>query len=235
MTEKYPVTFELVGLENRSNRQFVIRLKVNGLTSHFRLQEEYYSRYEQKLPVNDPQRLIPDTETIIAKMIEDMKQNPGTQILSNQGIVITGGVVSMSNEQNITTGSGSFINTGSMHVVGSTLNLGEISGNVANKISQLPEVSGTEQPNLKALLTQLQQVIEADVDLSIEDKADLLEQVESLVKAEQAEQPAKKEGLIRKANKIFEATLKGLPATAQIVEACSKLLPMILKALGFST
>ena len=77
MTEKYPVTFELVGLENRGNRQFVIRLKVNGLTSHFRLQEEYYSRYEQKLPVNDPQRLIPDTETIIAKMIEDMKQNPG--------------------------------------------------------------------------------------------------------------------------------------------------------------
>jgi len=33
--------------------------------------------------------------------------------------------------------------------------------------------------------------------------------------------------------KMFDATLKSLPDTAKIAEACSKLLPLILKALGF--
>jgi hypothetical protein len=32
---------------------------------------------------------------------------------------------------------------------------------------------------------------------------------------------------------MFNATLQSLPDTAKIVEACSKLLPMVLKALGF--
>ena len=82
------------------------------------------------------------------------------------------------------------------------------------------------------LLTQLQQVIENDSALSEPDKADLLEQVQALAEAKQTEEPAKKEGLIRKAKKMFDATLSSLPQTASIVEACSKLLPMILKGLG---
>jgi uncharacterized protein YjbI with pentapeptide repeats len=108
MTQKYSVTLEMVGLENRGNRQFIIRLKVYGQASYSQLREDYYSQYEQSLPVTDPQKLIPDVEDIaakseakVAKIIEDMKQNPGTQIVTNQGIVITGGVVSMSGEQNV--------------------------------------------------------------------------------------------------------------------------------------
>ncbi|MEW6499120.1 MAG: low-complexity protein, partial [Cyanobacteriota bacterium] len=83
-------------------------------------------------------------------------------------------------------------------------------------------------------LTQLQQAIENDTNLPDTDKADLLEQVQALAEAQQAKEPTKKEGLIRKANKIFDATLKSLPNTAAIVESCSKLLPMILKVLGIS-
>ena len=55
-----------------------------------------------------------------------------------------------------------------------------------------------------------------------------------MVEAKQTEEPAKKEGLARKAKKMFEATLKSLPDTAKIVESCSKLLPLILKALGLA-
>ncbi|NJP11197.1 MAG: hypothetical protein HC866_18400 [Leptolyngbyaceae cyanobacterium RU_5_1] len=104
---------------------------------------------------------------------------------------------------------------------------------MTSAIRHLPDEPESEQPSLKQLLTQLQQVIESDADLSDADKADLLEQVQGLATAQQTEEPAQKEGLVRKAKKMFEATLKGLPDTAKIVEACSKLLPMILKTLGF--
>jgi hypothetical protein len=118
------------------------------------------------------------------------------------------------------------------NVTGSTINLGTISGNVTNAINQLPETSDSDQPNLKQLLTQLKEAIEADPDLPDADKADLLEQVQNLAEAKQTEEPAQKEGLARRAKKMFEATLKSLPDTAKIVEASSKLLPLILKALG---
>jgi hypothetical protein len=113
------------------------------------------------------------------------------------------------------------------------VNLGTISGNVTNAINQLPEDPESDQPNLKELLTQLQQAIQTDADLSDPDKLDLLEQVQALAEVKQTEEPAKREGLARKAIKMFDATLKSLPDTAKIAEACSKLLPLILKALGF--
>jgi SPFH domain / Band 7 family len=117
---------------------------------------------------------------------------------------------------------------------GQALNLGEmdISGQVVNAINQLPPDPPSDQPGIKDLLIQLQKAIEEEAGLSTEDKADLLEQVKALAEAKQTPEPEKREGLIRKSRKMFEATLKGLPDTAKIVEACSKLLPLILKALG---
>jgi len=117
---------------------------------------------------------------------------------------------------------------------GQALNLGEmdISGQVINAINQLPPDPPSDQPGIKELLIQLQTAIEEETELSTEDKADLLEQVKALAEAKQALEPEKREGLIRKARKMFEVTLKSLPDTAKIVEACSKLLPLILKVLG---
>ena len=114
------------------------------------------------------------------------------------------------------------------------VNLGTISGNVTNAINQLSDSSEPNQPSLKTLLAQLQQVIETDSDLPDPDKADLLEQVQSLAEAKQIEEPVKREGIARKAMKMFDATLKSLPDTARIVDACSKILPLIFKALGFA-
>jgi uncharacterized protein YjbI with pentapeptide repeats len=129
-------------------------------------------------------------------------------------------------------GSVGAVGGGNVSVDG-VMNLGTISGQVTNAINQLPEESGSpEQPSFKELLTQLQQAIEADESLAATDKADLLEQVQALAEAKQTEEPAKKEGLVRKAGKMFTATLKGLPDTAKIVEACGKLLPLISQALG---
>ncbi|NJO50386.1 MAG: hypothetical protein HC840_14185 [Leptolyngbyaceae cyanobacterium RM2_2_4] len=56
--------------------------------------------------------------------------------------------------------------------------------------------------------------------------------MQNLAVAQQTEETAQKQGLVRRAKKMFEATLKSLPETAQIVESCSTLLPMILRILG---
>ncbi|MBD2612939.1 pentapeptide repeat-containing protein [Nostoc punctiforme FACHB-252] len=102
LTEDYPVKFELVGLEKRGDEQFVIRLKVFGQTSHFQLQHEYYTRYEQTLPLYDPKKLISNTDAVVEEIIKTVKENPGTRIenLHNQGIVVTGGSVNMTAKEN---------------------------------------------------------------------------------------------------------------------------------------
>ena len=116
------------------------------------------------------------------------------------------------------------------------LNLGEmdISGTVTNAINQLPdEPSVPTERNLKQLLTQLQQAIQDSSDLSTGEKTVLLEQVKTLAEVKQTAEPERKAGMLQKVKGMFEATLKSLPDTADIVEACSKLLPLILIALGF--
>jgi regulator of protease activity HflC (stomatin/prohibitin superfamily) len=119
------------------------------------------------------------------------------------------------------------------NITGSTVNLDSISGDVTNAINQLsPGNSTSGQPNLRELLLQLQNVVEESKELAIEDKTDLLEQVKVLTEAKNMSEPKKREGLLRKAKKIFDATIDSLPKTAVTFEACSKLLPLILKALS---
>lgn len=70
LTRDYPVQLEIVGLEKRGNDQFLIKIKVFGQVSHAQVQQEYYARYEQTLLLYDPQKLLPDTENIVARVIE---------------------------------------------------------------------------------------------------------------------------------------------------------------------
>ncbi len=155
LTENYPVQFELVGLEKRGENQFVIRLKVFGQTSHFQLQREYYARYEQTLPLYDPNKLMSNTDVVVEEIIQAVKENPGTHIenLHNQGIVITGGSVSMSGDRNINAEtyyeqSGKF---GIGHMSG-----GEIKGNA--KVAA--EINEAEKQNLADAATEIQQLLE---------------------------------------------------------------------------
>jgi uncharacterized protein YjbI with pentapeptide repeats len=155
-------------------------------------------------------------------------------ILSNLTINTT--AMNDSNNPSISAGDKSFIVTGKMETSNSAINVGDISGKVTNTINQLPDTDTTDpnQPNLKELLTQLQAAIEGEEDprLSDGDKADLLGEVENLAKAKQTEEPTKKEGLVRKAKKMFDATLTTLPAAATLAKASNELLPVILKLLG---
>jgi hypothetical protein len=114
---------------------------------------------------------------------------------------------------------------------GSTLNIGDLSGIVTNTINQLPASTQSDKPGIQELLTQLQAAIEAETNLSDEDKAEALEQVKAL--AEVGKNP--QEGTMQKAGKtamkILKGTIAGLPSAATLVEACSKLLPAIASLL----
>ncbi len=78
----------------------------------------------------------------------------------------------------------------------------------------------------------MQTAIEADTNLSEEDKAEALEQVKAL--AEAGKNP--KEGAMQKAAKtamkILKGTISSLPSAATLVEECGKLLPLISGFLG---
>jgi uncharacterized protein YjbI with pentapeptide repeats len=114
---------------------------------------------------------------------------------------------------------------------GQALNLGEISGTVTNTINELPSAE-PEKPGIKELLTQLQAAIEAEKDLPEEDKAEALEQVKTLAEAGKNPQEEAKQKEAKTAMKILKGTIAGLPTAATLVDACSKLLPLISKFLG---
>ena len=112
----------------------------------------------------------------------------------------------------------------------STLN-SDISGTVTNSINQLPTSPQSDQPGLKELLTELQTAIEAETDLSDDDKAEALEQVKTLAEVGKNPQESTMQKAGKTAMKILKGTIAGLPSAATLVEACSKLLPMIAKLL----
>lgn len=175
--------------------------------------------------ISSAESQVRDIPTVVRQEISQWRDNPLHRIFINN-------IQSNTESSPMIHDSSQNVNIGdNTTVTGSTINLGTISDSVASIINQLP-ASDSNQVDLKDLFIQLQTAIESDLSLPDDDKADLLEQVQNLAEATQAEEPAKKEGIVRKAKKIFDATLKNLPDTAKIVEAFSKLLPPILKALG---
>ena len=109
---------------------------------------------------------------------------------------------------------------------------GNISGQVTVTINKLPPSPEPDKPGIKELLVQLQEAIEAEANLDDEDKAEALEQVQTL--AEAGKNP--KEGAMKKAAKrattMLKGIISGLPDAAKLAEACNKLIPMITKIFG---
>jgi uncharacterized protein YjbI with pentapeptide repeats len=149
--------------------------------------------------------------------------------LSN--LTINATAMTDSNNPNISATPGSFINTGNLNATGSTFNLGEISGNVTNTINQLQATATPAAAQLAALLKELQDAIETS-ELPPADKTEALEQVNTLAKAGQNPQDDTLKKLSGTAVKVIKGTIAALPDTAKLVEACGKLLPVIISLLG---
>lgn len=230
---------QFVAMERRGSNGINLRFTTAPRANKSELSHEYFANYAQikkELPVAIQMQLAEQDAEIrtLKGTIEQFIQTGTHQsTIQAENIQIIQGELVVTENKGININTGDNANISGLSSGDGIVNLGIISGNVTNAINQLPQDPESDQPNLKELLTQLQQAIQTDADLSDPDKLDLLEQVQALAEVKQTEEPAKREGLARKVMKIFDATLKSLPDTAKIAEACSKLLPLILKALGF--
>jgi len=233
LSQNHPdADLEIVAMEKRGQNSLNLKVRTAPTADKSELSAEYFTDYNQLKALSEARLLLlmekDDRIRSLEQMIQTALHQPTFNVETVQGDF-------MPENSGININAGESIGDISGLVSGGVsgvVNLGTISGNVTNSINQLPESSDSDQPNLKQLLMQLKEAIETDADLPDTDKVDLLEQVQNLAEAKQTEEPAQKEGVARKAKKMFEATLKSLPDTAKIVEACSKLLPLILKALG---
>jgi len=230
---------QFVAIERRGNNGLNLRFTTVPGANKSELSHEYFSSYAQikkELPIAAQMKLAEqDAEIRTLKGTIEQFIQTGTHQYSIQAEIaqlIQGGESVVTENRGISINAGDNANVSGLSSGDGVMNLGTISGNVTNAINQLSNLSESEQPDLKTLLTQLQQAIQTDTDLLKPDKSDLLEQVQALAEAKQTEEPTKREGITRKAMKMFDATLKSLPETAKIAEACSKLLPLILRALG---
>jgi hypothetical protein len=130
---------------------------------------------------------------------------------------------------NISASGGSFVNTGSMNLTGSTINLGEISGTVTNTLQQLQETAEPEAQTLADLLKELQAAIESTPDLDDKNKAKALKYVDTLGKlGTDRHNPTLQES----AETAWDALTGILGKTAQLVPLANTLLPTIQSLLG---
>jgi len=122
---------------------------------------------------------------------------------------------------------------GNFNVSNVNLNLDNVNSTVTNSIDELPNTdSETDQPNLKELLTQLQSAINEEANLSEDDKAEALNQVQTLAEAGQNPKASENQTLAKRATTMLKGIKEGLPSAAKLAEECNKLLPAIQALLG---
>ena len=222
-------------IENKGDGVVVVKVGVSDGADKEKIHSDFTQSYQLALQAVEEkykaQLQAKDEQIVIYRQQSgDMKEI--ISLLANKPInVKVDNKVENKNMTNSNDASRNFRNDGTLTNSG-TINLGEISGTVTNTINELPKSSEPEKPGIKELLTQLQTTIEADKNLSEEDKAEALEQVKAL--AEAGKNP--KEGAMQKsaktAMKILKGTISSLPSAATLVEACGKLLPLISGFLG---
>jgi uncharacterized protein YjbI with pentapeptide repeats len=231
---------QFVAIERRGNTGVNLRFTTAPTANKSELSHEYFANYAQirkELPIAIQMQLAEqdaEIRTLKGTIEQFIQTGTHSSTIQAETIQVIQGELVVTENRGININAGDNANIQGLSSGDGILNLGTIGGNVTHAIHPLPDASESGELNLKTLLTQLQDAIQTDTNLPDPDKSDLLEQVQALAEAQQTEEPTQRESITRKALKMFDATLKGLPDTAKIVEACSKLLPLILKALSIS-
>jgi uncharacterized protein YjbI with pentapeptide repeats len=235
LAQHYPeAELEVVALEGRGEDKVRVQAKVTGRVDRSALSAEYFATYEEisALPYADLQSLLAGIAEKDER-IRSLENMVMTAIESNKFYVETyynmGDTVSEKSAINISSGGGnvSGIVGGDIKDVSGVVNLGTISGDVANEIRQLPDASSPDEASLKELLIQLKTAIETEPALPPEDKAEALAQVKTLAQSGQAPEDNALKKAAKTSIKVLKGTVAGLPDVTKIVQECNKLLPAI--------
>ena len=227
-------------IENKGDGVVVVRVSVPETADKAKLHSEFNQNYDLAVKALEAKyhaelKAKDDQITIYREKSADMKEILG--LLASRPVTVE---VNASAESKAMTDSTDKSQTDKSqtvsiggNVTGSTINLGAISGSVSNVVNQLPSAPDpAAQPGIKELLIELQAAIESDADLPEKGKVSALEQVKLLAEVAQDPEQLEKKGLGSQAITFFKNAASFLPDTAKLAEACTKLLPLITKALG---
>jgi uncharacterized protein YjbI with pentapeptide repeats len=243
LADNYPEAgLEVVSLEGRGQEKIRLQAIVAGNVNRSELYNEYFRTYTeiQSLPYSDLQGVligikekderIRSLENLLSNAIHQPKfyvetyQNKGDFKMSE----ISKGNVSISGTQGNVSGIAAAGENQSLTGVA----IGAISGNVTNSINKLPESSEPDEPGIKELLTQLQTAIETDTNLSNEDKAEALEQVQKIAEAGQKPEDEGVQKIVKKSLTFLKGIISDLPSAVELVKTCGTLLPLVTKFFG---
>jgi uncharacterized protein YjbI with pentapeptide repeats len=238
LADNYPeAALEVVSLEGRGHDKIRLQAVVAGGVNRSELYNEYFKTYSEikSLPYNDLQALligikekderIRSLENLLGNAIHQPKfyvetyQTQGDFNMSQQNK----GNVSISGTQGNISGIAAAGENQTMTGVA----IGAISGNVTNTINQLPDSEESQEPGIKELLKQLQTAIEADINLSEEDKEEALKQLQTIAEAGQKPEDSGMQKIVKNSLKFLKGTIADLPSTVELVQTCGKLLPLV--------
>ncbi|MEQ8997519.1 MAG: hypothetical protein RID53_13585 [Coleofasciculus sp. B1-GNL1-01] len=111
-------------------------------------------------------------------------------------------------------------------------NLDAIATDATNAINQLPTATQTQLTGTKELLRQLQRIIEAEDNLSPQDKAQALEQVKILAEAGKNPQAPQKQEQAQTAIRILRGMIAELPNAHDFLEESTRILPQLAEIFG---
>ena len=192
-----PVVIKLHTAPN-ANKEAIHRSFMQGYQKALKAAEQ---KYKDKLHAQDREIQIYRQQSASMQTI--------AEALANRPITLNAKAIAGNNDVNDNSNNVSI--TG--NVSGSTINFGEINGQVTNQINQLPPAT-PGQTDLKALLSQFQAVIQNESKLSEASKACALEQLGEIAKAGQNPQ----DSAMKKAAKQSMVMLNNLAVVSGAVQ-----------------
>ena len=240
--------FNVQSIENKGAGVFVVRVAVPENVDKEALHRDLTEKYERQLTLQEAKykELLSEKDKELYGMDKEIEgyRRENTNLLKlvdgrklDITLIAEGGkAVSNSrnftgaNHGNLSMGDNSSAGNRSVrvrgNVVGSTINLGEISGQVSQVIQQVPDsLQGADE--LRAKLKELQQKIEEDDQLEDKKREMALRHLETL--AHSAQNPSDPATKIEAENakRWFEQALPFVNAGTVLVQATQALLPVI--------
>ncbi|MBK1989309.1 pentapeptide repeat-containing protein [Sphaerospermopsis aphanizomenoides BCCUSP55] len=224
-------------IENKGDGVVVIKVAVPDNADKEKIHSDFTQNYQLALAAVEEKykTLLQAKDELLEeknKRIEDNKQQYSTlrnitELLADKQISVENKIIQEIKQMNNSNDSSrkiTFGNVGRDFIPsGQALSLGDISGTLTTTINELPSAPEPDKPGIKELLTQLQTAIEADENLSKEDKDDALEEVNTLAKLAQnpqdEEMPKKANKAVRMLNRVFQ----NIPTAVSLLDLVTKI------------
>jgi uncharacterized protein YjbI with pentapeptide repeats len=231
---------EVKEILNKGDGVFVVKIAVPKRFDKAEVHAAFKSDYDQKaleMKEQYEERLLLKDETIshlrqhnidLKEIIKDQSriQEERAKAKSDIHVSVQAEAKSMGDETRT-------MNIGG-NVVSSTLNLGEISGQVTTTLQQLPQSANPAAPSLRDKLAELQTALETGEPEALDDdeKAQALQQVEAIAKAEMDGNQAKGKKKAQRSLGWLQSFAQSLPTATKAAQEMNRLLPEISKWFG---